>query len=264
MSDNELHPVIKYPLYGLGGVIVGGVGLGLLGAAAIWTGGETIVDVVEASYKGLRRKKDDLTSTSWNDIPKEKQHPAVKLFADKIIAEKEYREKSGKYDMDYINNVYGRLMSAMGQINTAAWEAKGSDKSLEELIESAYKNNAPKDISNKDIKLALDYFVHDINIIMKHQEFPLGNRSSGNPHDDNLACFNPHSVADVLLNVTDAKVQAKLAGVKKYEADASDLGVNDIKPPVLPNDINRDCYGYEPFQFSEPFWNKPILGKGMQ
>ena len=264
MSDDELHPIIKYPLYAVGGATAIALVGGLLGAAIIWNGGETIVDAVEASYKGLRRKKDDLTSTSWNDIPKEKQHPAIKLFTDKITAEKENREKSGENDMDHINMVYGRLMSAMGQINTKAWEAKGSDKSLEEMLESAYKTGAPKDRSNREIYRALDYFVQDIDIIMKNQEFPLESRSSGNPHDDNLGCFNPNSVADVLLNVTNAKVQAKLAGVKKYGVDTSDLGVNDIKPPVLPNDIDRACYGYEPFKWSIMKPSRSFLGPGMQ
>lgn len=264
MADDELHPIIKYPVYAVGGATAIALVAGLLGAATIVTAGKTILDAGEVSYNGLRRKLDDFTSTSWNDLPKEKQHPAVKLFADKIIAEKEYMKKSGKYEMDSVNKQYERLMSAMGQINTKAWEAKGSDHSLEELIESAYKNNAPKDRSNKDIKLALDYFVNDINIIMKNQEFPLESRSSGNPHDDNLGCFNPNSVADILLNVTNAKVQAKLAGVKKYGVDTSDLGVNDIKPPVLPNDIDRACYGYEPFEWSIMKPSRSFLGPGMQ
>lgn len=220
-------------------------------------GGITVVSDVPTKIRettkmtgiNSRRMFNDFNNDPWDKLPEEEKHPAIKLFADEITAEKGrlLNDATDKEYIDIVSKKYTRAMNAMGQISGKANQA---EITLAAMIMSAHKTGDPVDRSNKMIGVALEEFEKKIPPIMEAQEFSLDYRYFTNERDyDNLACFSPKMIADKLLEVTRANVQKKLSleGV-----DASDLSINDVKPQELP----RICYKYAPFEFSP--WIKTL------
>ncbi len=230
-----------------------------LGTYVIGTilGGITVVSDVPTKLKetttmtgiNSRRMFNDFNNDPWDKLPEEEKHPAIKLFADEITAEKDrlFNNQTDKEYIDIVQKKYTRAMKAMGQINARANQA---EIVLGTMITSAHKTGDPLDRSNGKIGVALEEFEQKIHSIMKAQEFSLEYRYFANERRDaNLACFSPTMIADRLLEVTRDHVQKKLS---KEGVDASDLSINDVKPQELP----RICYKYDPFEFSP--WIKTL------